>query len=144
MGEFILGLSHTKSYTHWHGWAQRVTLATQTSLHHKRVCTRTHRRVHTKRVPPPTPTDTQPHPSVSVRMTGREPRVGGDAWGLKVTQPQAVKHSPDHNHPTHRNPRNPQTHAHSDTAHMINTTHTHTPDAKKYLYYTCSRTLLDT
>lgn len=93
--------------------------------------THTHRRVHTKRLPPHTPTDTQPHPSISMRMTGREPRVGGDAWGLTVTQPHAVKHSPDHDHPTHRNTQNPQTHAHNDTAHMITThvhTHTHTPN----------------
>lgn len=96
------------------------------------MCAHAHTQTCTYKETPPhpqTPTDTQPHPSISVRMTGKEPRVGGDTRGLTVTQPHAVKHSPDHNQPTHRNPRNPQTHAHSDIAHMIITiihTHTHT------------------
>lgn len=124
-GEFVLGPSHPKSYTRWHRRPKRITLAVQTSLYQAQTCvhTHTHRRVHTKRLPPQTPTDTQPHPSISMRMAGREPRVGGDARGLTVTQPHAMKHSPDHHHPTLRSTWNPQTHAHSDTA------HTRTPPA---------------
>lgn len=110
------------------------------------MCTRTHTDVYIQRDSPPhpqTPTDTQPHPSISVRMTGKEPRVGGDARGLTVTQPHAVKHSPDHNQPTHRNPWNPQTHAHSDIAHMIITIiHTHTPQTQEHACtHTCNNTL---
>lgn len=121
----VLSPSHPKSYTRWHRRPKRITLAVQTSLYQAQTCvhTHTHRRVHTKRLPPQTPTDTQPHPSISVRMAGREPRVGGDARGLTVTQPHAMKHSPDHHHPTHRSTWNPQTHAHSVTA------HTRTPPA---------------
>lgn len=80
------------------------------SIRHKHVCTRTHKTLYIQRDSPlQTPTDTQPHPSISMRMTGREPRVGGDAQGLTVTQPHAMKHSPDHHHPTHRNTWNSQT-----------------------------------
>lgn len=108
------------------------------------MCAHAHTQTCTYKETPPhpqTPTDTQPHPSISVRMTGKEPRVGGDTRGLTVTQPHAVKHSPDHNQPTHRNP---QTHAHSDIVHMIITiihTHTHTRLRNMPAHNTCNNTL---
>lgn len=124
-------------HTRWHRRPKRITLVVQTSLYQAQTCVHmhTHRHVHTKRLPPQTPTDTQPHPSISMRMAGREPRVGGDARGLTGTQPHAMKHSlpPPPNTQEHMEPTNTCTQCHCThenapcpcTKHRNRSEHTH-------------------
>lgn len=63
------------------------------------------------------PSDTYRYPAAPQHTNAHDRQGATRGWrctGLIVTQPHAMRHSPDH-HPTHRDTWNPQTHAHTRT-----------------------------